>query len=90
MSHGEAFEYIESTIRSSEKIESLIGRVETVRLDPINSFREEVTGSEGWADLAVTTIGSRGETTIYFKLTKTDNKWTIKQANINGSLLLLE
>ena len=86
-SQGNAFEFVEQTIRHSHAIESQIGKIERVRLDPLGSYVEKSVGSDEWATMTVEVTGATKTIVLAIKAKKTNGAWTIEQAK-NGEMPL--
>jgi hypothetical protein len=88
-SHGDAFEFAKQEIRNSHMIESEIGRVERIRLDPFGFYDEKSVGSEEWATMTVEVTGTRKTIALSVKVKKTNGNWAIEQAATQGVPLVL-
>jgi hypothetical protein len=89
-SHGEAFEFVEQKIKNSHMIESQIGKIKRIRLDPFGRYEEKSTDSDERVRMTVEVIGAAKTIVLEIKAKKTNGTWEIEQALDGGIRLPLD
>lgn len=89
VSRGDAFKYVDQRIRSSAMIESKIGQIKDVRLDPLGGYEGKSVGSDEWVTMKVKVFGANTEMVLDIRVKKTNGAWAIEQVSSQGAPLVL-
>lgn len=88
-SHGDAFKFAEQTIKNSTSLEARIGKIDKVRIPLFSSYRERFFNSEASATMTVEVIGAMKTVEVKLKVKKTNDRWTMEQASLDGTPIVL-
>ena len=80
--HGEAFEFVNQTIRKSPAIQRRVGDVQEVRLGILESYKERYVGSTKLVNMTLHVVGSSGSARVKVNSRRVNGVWTITDASI--------
>ncbi len=89
-SRGDAFKYVDKKIRTSAVIESKLGHIKGVRLDPLGGYEEKSVGSDEWVTMRVEVTGAKAMMALDVKAKKTNGDWAIEQMISQGTPVVLD
>jgi hypothetical protein len=80
--HGEAFEFVNQTVRKSQAIQRRVGDVQEVRLGILDNYKERFVGSTKLVNMTIHVVGNSGSARVEINSRKVDGVWTITDASI--------
>lgn len=89
-SRGDAFMYVDQKIRISTVIESNVGQIKRIRLNPFGSYEEKSVGPDEWVTMSVEVTGTKTTMALDVKVKKVNGNWAIEQVINQGSPLALD
>jgi hypothetical protein len=82
IAHGEAFEFVNQTIRKSPAIQRRVGDVQEIRLGILESYKERYVGSTKLVNMTLHVAGSSGSARVVVNSRRVNGVWTITAASI--------
>ena len=90
-SHSEGFRFVQSKVMNSAAVRSRIGNVENVRLAFFGRYSAHYSTSYTRVHMAVNAVGTKDKVGIEVDAAENDEgKWTIQQAAMDNSPLILD
>jgi hypothetical protein len=80
--HGEAFEFVNQTVRRSPAIQRRVGEVQEVRLGILESYKERYVGSTELVSMTLHVVGSSGSAQVKVNSRRVNGLWAITDASI--------